>query len=580
MGACISDIGRRVRHSWRAGVAEGWLLAAVTLYLLALNSSVHASWAGLLSSLWVAAVWAQVAWLPAWLHRWVFKAGLIVHVVAASVAVFAKSSYGTVITEDLMLSAITGEHDLTAEMVSARLLCWLVVTALLPALLIAAVPLRRLRARSRLWQMGLACTTAVLLALAFFGLRGYQFKSAGHIRDARFLEDVQRFSPVDVEYNLHRAWRAVRRMQRTYAQVQVLSQTYRWQSTQDDLLVVFVIGESTRGDHFALNGYQRPTNPRLSQVQGLYSWRATACDTLTVRSVHCLASPMLRSQSDRTIRHSSLGEVMHHLGYRTEIYALQTMSEFYRWLHYDQLVTKYAIVHDQPTGARDISLLPYARRAIAAYQGGRQLLVLHTLGSHQTYADRFTPEQAVFMPWCSNPDVARCAPQELVNAYDNSVIAVDHLLGEVIHALHDKKALLVYVSDHGESLGEGGHYFHGMPIDKAPPQQFDVPLLIWLSDAYRHSPQGAVFAQRLQQAHDRAHRQVQSAPQTEQPFDQAPEPTPGQTLGQTPGHAAHTGRVQPISHDHIFHTVLGCAGITSDNGGIDPALNLCAPHPQ
>ena len=208
---------------------------------------------------------------------------------------------------------------------------------------------------------------------------------------------------------------------------------------------------------------------------------------------------MLKSSPDRTPRQSSFGEVLHSLGYHTEIYALQSLSEFYKYLNYDKLVSKHQIVAEQQTGAWDAALLPYARQAIGQYRGGKTLLVLHTLGSHQTYADRISPQFQVFKPYCTNPDVSKCSKTELDNAYDNTVLGVDNLLADVIRQLAQsgRKALLFYVSDHGESLGENGIYLHSTPYSVAPAEQTRVPMMLWLSDAWRQD--GAVDGNCLHQ---------------------------------------------------------------------------------
>ena len=117
------------------------------------------------------------------------------------------------------------------------------------------------------------------------------------------------------------------------------------------------------------------------------------------------------------------------------------------------------------------------------------------------------------------------------------MLGVDELLAETIKSLSDKRALLIYVSDHGESLGENGDYFHGKPVNIAPKEQFSIPFVVWFSESYRQSPEGKVLAERVAQA-------------------------------------VKDGRA--VSHDNIFQTVLGCAGITSPDGGIDPHLDICA----
>lgn len=510
----------------------------VISYLFAFNLITHQNIHQTINATWVACALLLLCSLFALIHRYATKAFLVLNILLASVSIFAKYFYSIHITEDILLSAFLNENDLTMELLSVKSILWVIFTGILPSIFIMMVNVKPSTWKQRFKGQAFTMLACAFFCFLFFQLHGYQFKEhKGHIRDSRFMEDLHYFSPVDSEYNLHRAHKALKKMKKTYQDVIPMSAQHDYQNQVDDLLIVFVLGETSRGDHFAINGYPRNTTPLLSQISDLYSFKnATSCDTLTIHSIHCLMSSMLKSQPDRQVKYSPFSEVLNHLGYSTEIYSLQTLSQFYHYLKYDSLKTKYAILDEQGTGAKDISLLPYAKQAIENYQSGKKLLILHTLGSHQTYADRFTPQQAKFTPYCSNPDVAKCPSDELINAYDNSIIAVDDLLGNVIEQLKDKKALLVYVSDHGESLGENGDYFHGKPIDIAPKEQFNIPMIFWFSDAYKQTEQGQKLMDNLSQYHQQQ---------------------------------------KSVSHDNIFHSVLGCAGITSTNGGIDKDLNLC-----
>lgn len=512
------------------------LASLVVIYLFLLNTFGNQSLQETFSALWVALLFWVVTLIVSVTHHYIFKAFLALQTVVGSLAVFAKQKYQITITEDILLSALISENDLTAEMISLPLIAWLFLTAVLPSILLCLVKIKQVKIFKQLIHGILLITGVIVVVCAIFYLRGYQFKKAGSIRDERFTEDLINFSPVDVLYNFNKAVKAKKRMAKTYANVEIMSQKYHYQSQVDDLLVVFVLGESSRGDHFGINGYHKNTTQNLNKINNLISFQnATSCDTLTINSVHCLASPMLKSQENREIRQSSFGEVLKSVGYQTDIYALQTLTGFYQYLHYDKLITKYAVLNEQNMGAKDKALLPYIKQAIGEYQHGKKLIVAHTLGSHQTYADRFDQEKAMFTPYCQNPDVANCSKDELINAYDNSIVAVDSFLGEIIGVLKDKKALLIYVSDHGESLGENGHYFHGEPVATAPKEQFDIPFIFWFSDSYKDTPQGKQFFDILQQKSK-------------------------QNL--------------VISHDNVFHSVLGCVGVTSDKG-IDKVLNLC-----
>lgn len=509
----------------------------IIIYLSFLNGLTHQSFTETLSTSWLVVLFGAIVLLFSITHQWLFKLFLTSQIFITSIAIFAKSQYQITITEDILLSALISENDLTAEMISLPLLGWLLLTAVVPTVWLWSVKVRSVKYYKQLLYYLLLAITFIASAFVIVNLKGYQFKQAGNIRDERFIEDLIKFSPLDALYNFNRALRAKKRMAKTYANVEILSNKFHYQSQVDDLLVVFVLGESSRGDRFAINGYSKNTTPKLAKIPNLISFRhATSCDTLTINAIHCLASPMLKSQPNREISQSSFGEVLDFLGYQTDIYSLQTLTGFYQYLHYDNVVTKYTVLNEQNFGAKDQALFPYVQQAITNYQQGKKLIIAHTLGSHQTYVDRFTKNHAIFQPYCTNPDVSNCSLVELNNAYDNSIVAVDNFLADIVQQLQDKKALFIYVSDHGESLGENGNYFHGKPVAIAPKEQFDIPFIIWFSDKYRATPEGQQLLKNLQKNFDKQ---------------------------------------LPVSHDNVFHTLLGCAGIVSNNGGIEKQLNLC-----
>ncbi|MFW2177732.1 MULTISPECIES: phosphoethanolamine transferase [unclassified Moraxella] len=513
------------------------LTVLVIGYLWLLNNVANHHLSATLQVGWVAFALVALSLMLGMWHRYLLKAILSLHLIVTSIALFAKINYQTTLTEDIMLSALISEADLTVEMISPKFVLWVMLTAGLPMMLVWWVNIRQQAWLKQLLSDTLTIVVALMIGVLWIKAKGYDFRVKGQIRDARFVQDITKFSPVDAEYSLHRAWRAKKSMQAMYANVELMTQTHQYQATNDDLLVVFVIGESTRGNHFALNGYPRATTPKLAKIQGLYSLKnATSCDTLTINSVHCLASPMLKTQADRKVHQSSFGQVFHEMGYHTELYSLQTLTGFYDYLYPDKLVTKYTVLNEQPTGAKDKSLLPYAKQAIQSYDSGKQLLIFHTLGVHQTYADRFDPSDVGFEPYCQDANVAKCDTASLINAYDNGILAVDNFLAQMIEMLKDKKAVFIYVSDHGESLGENGQYFHGQPVATAPKEQFDIAFLAWFSEPYKATPQGKVLSENF---------------------------------------ARHLSRGTAVSHDNIFHSLLGCAGIRSPNGGIDSKLNLC-----
>jgi lipid A ethanolaminephosphotransferase len=153
----------------------------------------------------------------------------------------------------------------------------------------------------------------------------------------------------------------------------------------------------------------------------------------------------------------------------------------------------------------------------------KRLVILHTSGSHgPLYSSKYPPQFEVFRPACQTVDLQKCTAAELVNAYDNTIVYTDYFLARVIamlKSLGDTEAVMLYVSDHGESLGELGLYLHGTPDVMAPDVQKDIPFIAWMSDAF------------LQRRH-----------------------LDGKKIG---GRTAY-------SHDAIFHSTMGALGLESD----------------
>ena len=305
------------------------------------------------------------------------------------------------------------------------------------------------------------------------------------------------------------------------------------------MLLVLVIGETARAANFQLGGYGRETNPELSRIPGLlYFTDVTACGTSTAISVPCLFSHLPREQFnvDRAGGYANLLDTLARAGFDVEWHDNNAGCKGVctRVKH-----ETYAERHDHPQCANaqcddavEVSDLTERLRSIEH----DTVIVFHQIGSHgPAYSERYPRESEIFKPACRSSDLHRCTRAEIVNAYDNTIAYTDHVLAGQIAALREASSridsLLVYVSDHGESLGEGGLYLHGLPYRFAPDTQKHVPMLVWPSQGYvarfGFSPDCAL--QRTSRA---------------------------------------------VSHDHFYHTVLGVAGVR--NQVYDARLDIFA----
>lgn len=250
----------------------------------------------------------------------------------------------------------------------------------------------------------------------------------------------------------------------------------------DKEVCVLIIGESARSKNFSLYGYERQTNPLLTQ-DGVIALCAESAATYTTAGVKAiidhkptnklyeiLPNYLYRNGIDVIWRTSNWGEPPLHIA---NIEKVATLRE-----RYPEADARY-----------DGILIEGLAERIASSDKNKVFVVLHTSTSHgPTYYKKYPKEFEVFTPVCTTVEMAEADHEELINAYDNSILYTDYLVHTAIDELRSLKewrSTLLFVSDHGESLGENNLYMHGMPKSMAPREQFDIPFIVWLSDSER-----------------------------------------------------------------------------------------------
>lgn len=247
----------------------------------------------------------------------------------------------------------------------------------------------------------------------------------------------------------------------------------------DREVMVLVIGESARRDHFSLYGYDRQTNPLLEKTPGVRAFKANSAATYTTAGVKAILS---YKDTDE------LYEILPNYLYRNGVEVIWRTSNWGQPpLHIDNYREIWDIADKEGLNPEyDENLLYGLWDEVRNSAREKVLVVLHTSISHGPSYDRKYPLQ--FRKWTPVPEtveMSKCPVDQLVNAYDNGILYTDSLLSEIIDELKALKGYrtgLIYVSDHGESLGENGLYMHGVPISIAPSEQYEIPFIIWTSD--------------------------------------------------------------------------------------------------
>lgn len=257
-------------------------------------------------------------------------------------------------------------------------------------------------------------------------------------------------------------------------------------------LTIVIVGETSRADNFSLGGYARNTNPLLAADGVFYFPKTQSCGTSTAVSVPCMFSNMPRKQYDESLASHQEGAL--DIIQRAGISVLWNDNDggckgvCDRVPHQD--MTRLALTGQCINGECYDDVLFHQLSEYISQLKGDGVIVLHTIGSHgPTYYHRYPPRFRRFTPTCETNQIQTCTQEQLVNTYDNTILYTDYIVDRAIGILKAQQerftTRLVYLSDHGESLGERGVYLHGMPYAIAPEQQKHVPMLIWLSGDYQ-----------------------------------------------------------------------------------------------
>ena len=252
-------------------------------------------------------------------------------------------------------------------------------------------------------------------------------------------------------------------------------------------VVVLVIGETARAANFSLYGYERDTNPLLSHTGAIPLAGTTACSTYTTASLRCILSH-IDTGSELSHAWEPLPSYLHRHG-------VDVIWRSNNWGEPHMEVTSYQRARDLRAactgpGCRfDEALLTGLADRILASPSPRTFVVLHQRGSHgPTYHAEYPERFEQFRPVCRSVELNACPPEALRNAYDNTILYTDFMLSRVIELLRgldNTDALMMYVSDHGESLGEYGLYLHGTPWALAPDEQKEVPFIVWMNGRFQ-----------------------------------------------------------------------------------------------
>ena len=389
-------------------------------------------------------------------------------------ALYFIQAYGVLLDKTMMGNVLNTDAAEVATLWHPKLLLYVLVLGLGPCLLLASVRLRPMR---RLRLAGLAGLLLVVGAGWIYAASSTWLWIDKHAKSIGGL-----ILPWSYTVNLARyqssQWAASRQSE-PLPDARFVN--------DEKTVVILVIGESARRRNFSMYGYARATNPVLSVSGAVPLANTEACATYTTETLLCLLShddPGMRLAGSTELLPSYLQRHGIDVIWRSNNWGEPALKvgTYERAQDLERTCSGTMCSHD------DLLLSGLAQR-IRHSPARKVFVVLHQSGSHgPAYNTKVPPSFEHFKPVCDSVELNRCTPESLVNAYDNTILYTDHVVGraiDLLKAMDGMPATLLYISDHGESLGEHGLYLHGTPMALAPDVQKEVPFIVWMSEDFQ-----------------------------------------------------------------------------------------------
>jgi lipid A ethanolaminephosphotransferase len=498
--------------------------------------SIHPNWLMVLTSIWLAtignlALWQELARLPemndwraVWFGiafaaligallcmlmsllcwRWTLKPVIALFLVSAALGTYFMLSYRVVIDSAMMVNVLQTDLKESLDLFSWKLVVAVLFLAVLPIVVLWKQQVKRLTVLKTLTgNAQLLLASCIVAAVAVFPIyQDFASSMRNHIQ-LRYL-----INPLNSFYGVSQL--AIQPLQNGVNALQPIAQDAKLGASYNDQpkipVLVLVVGETARSGNFGINGYARDTTPVLKQLQKnsdntgvLTSFdNAWSCGTSTATSLPCMFSHLGKTAfEENDINHENLVDVLERAGVAVIWLENQSGCKGICDRIYRDATQKMNVPELCSTGECFDEIM--LRRLTQRFEeipfqklNNGVVVVMHQMGSHgPAYYKRVPEAFKKFKPECATNTLQDCTKAEVINAYDNTITYTDYFLGKVVDYLKDKQphvqTAMMYVADHGESLGENNIYLHGLPYAIAPDAQKRVPWINWLSNDFMTS---------------------------------------------------------------------------------------------
>lgn len=410
---------------------------------------------------------AFVFYLIFFLSRIAGKFLLSIFFIINAIAVYFINTYGVIIDESMIGNIFNTNTNEAGSFFSFKLILYIILLGVIPCIYI--IKARIVNVPFKKFSQTALLSLLFIIIMVFANASNWLWIDK-HSKQLGGLAMPWSYSVNASLYHIHKA-------QKNQKEIRLPDATIK---DNEKSVVVLVIGESARRANFSLYGYNRNTNPLLSKTENVFHFEANSCATYTTAGVKCILE---HTDSD------DLYEILPNYLHRNNVEVIWRTTN---WGEPPVHIEKYQQKEDLMQGCKgegcnyDEVLLSGLKEQIQASKKNKILIILHTSTSHgPTYSKKYPPQFETFKPVCNSVELGNCSQQELINAYDNTIIYTDFILHKIIEDLKELKAYkstMLFVSDHGESLGEKNLYMHGVPMSFAPKEQYEIPFIVWVSN--------------------------------------------------------------------------------------------------
>ncbi|PTT10679.1 phosphoethanolamine--lipid A transferase EptA, partial [Flavobacterium sp. HMWF030] len=382
------------------------------------------------------------------LSHYLGKFLLVLFFMINSVAVYFVNTYSVIVDESMIGNVFNTNYEESSSYFSFKLILYIIILGVLPSVYIIKAKIINVTLKKGLTISSLALLLTIVLVITNASNLLWIDKNSKQLGGLA----------MPWSYTVNTSLFYIHKYKKNEKEILLPNATIK---DNQKSVVVLVIGESARRQNFSLYGYDKNTNPLLSKKPNVFHFDATSCATYTTAGVKCILE---HTNSD------DLYEILPNYLYRNNVEVVWRTSN---WgeppVHIKNYQNRDVLRKDCKGEGCDYDeiLLTGLKEQILASKKNKILIVLHTSTSHgPTYSKKYPPRFETFKPVCNSVELGKCSQTELINAYDNTIVYTDYILSSVIDDLKELKefkSTMIFVSDHGESLGEKNLYMHGVP---------------------------------------------------------------------------------------------------------------------